>query len=136
MYTSLVRSKIHYLSFLYSKAADCHLIKLDRIQYEAIRIITGNYKCTVIDNLEAEINLIPLALRRRQLALNYFGKNYRLSTHPVKISYDQFDRHEIKYDIRPWALPIIGRTKGLITENNIPIEKLEKIQMKDLFITV
>ena len=55
MYTSLVRSKIDYASFLYSKAADCHLIKLDRIQYEAIRIITGNYKCTVIDNLEAEV---------------------------------------------------------------------------------
>ena len=57
MYTSLVRSKIDYASFLYSKAADTHLIKLDRIQYEAIRIITGNYICTVTDNLEAEINL-------------------------------------------------------------------------------
>ena len=60
MYIALVRSKIDYASFLYSKAADCHLIKLDRIQYQGIRIVTGNFKNSEIDNLEAEVNLMPL----------------------------------------------------------------------------
>ena len=74
MYTSLIRSKLDYASFLFSNAADCHLKKLDQIQYKAIRIITGNYQCTMLDNLEAEINLLPLALRRRQLTLNFLAK--------------------------------------------------------------
>ena len=74
MYTSLIRSKLDYASFLFSNAADCHLKKLDQIQYKAIRIITGNYQCTMLDNLEAETNLLPLALRRRQLTLNFLAK--------------------------------------------------------------
>ena len=133
MYTALVRSKMDYACFLFSHAAKCHLDKLNKIQYEAVRIITGNYKCTVIDNLEAEVHLLPLALRRRQLALHYFGKAYRIKDHPGKTLYENFHRHPF-YDLRPHALPIAGRTKGLIVEKDIPIQKLEQLQMQDNFI--
>ena len=124
MYIALVRSKMDYACFLYSNAAETHLEKLDRIQFEAIRIITGNFKTTMTDNLEAEINLIPLALRRKHLALNYFGKVYRLSSHPVKEQYDKFDRNDIIYQIRPsFTLPVTGRVKKLAEDGNIPIPK-------------
>ena len=96
MYTALVRSKMDYACFLFSHAAKCHLDKLNRIQYEAVQIITGNYKCTVIDYLEAEVHLLPLALRRRQLALRYFGKAYRVKGHPGKNLYEIFiDTHSM-----------------------------------------
>ena len=55
--------------------------------------------------------------------------------HPVKNEFDKFDRSELKYNLRPWSLPIVGRTKDLIINNNIPIQKLENIKMKDLFIS-
>ena len=90
----------------------------------------------MIDNLEAEINLVPLDLRRKQLALNYFGKIQRLSTHPVKECYDKFDRNSLIYEVRStFTLPVVGRAKNLSENANIPISKMEKIKMKDLFIT-
>ena len=83
LYTSLIRSKIDYSSFLYSTAASYLLIKLDRIQYDAIRIITGLLRSTLVAHLEAEAFLIPLKFRREQLMLNYFCKIIRITNHPV-----------------------------------------------------
>ena len=65
MYKSLIRSKIDYACFLYSNATEGHLVKLDRIQYAAIRLITGIYKPTFLENLEAEAHLMPLVFRRQ-----------------------------------------------------------------------
>ena len=104
MYTALIRSRLDYASFLYSNAAQCHLIKLDRIQYQAIRIITGNCKFTKIENLEAEFDVLPLSYRRKMLALHYFGKTCRMPNHPVKLIYDEFYRYQY-YDNRPHVLP-------------------------------
>ena len=44
LYTSLIRPKMDYGSFLFETAAKSNLIKLDRVQYEAIRIIAGLLK--------------------------------------------------------------------------------------------
>ena len=90
LYTALIRSKIEYASFIYSTAAPYLLRKLDRIQYRAIRIITGLLKNTNTLHLEAEINLIPLKFRRDQLMLNYFTKIIRITNHPVSILYREF----------------------------------------------
>ena len=133
MYISLVRSRIDYASFLYSTAYGGHLNKLDAIQYRAIRIITGNFRNCRVDCLEAEANLLPLALRRKQLALNYFGKTYRLHGHPVKELYEDFYRF-LQYDIRPYPLPIVGRVKDLVNNSHIPLNKLEQFSMSDIYI--
>ena len=91
MYIGLIRSVIDYACFLYSNAAEHeHLKKLDRVQYQAIRIITGNYRGTICDNLEAEVNLMPLRFRRQLLALRYFGKVSGMPRHPVKKLFDNF----------------------------------------------
>jgi hypothetical protein len=63
IYIALIRSKLDYASFLYSTAAPSHLIKLDRIQYAAIRLILGLLKCTTTCTLEAAVNLMPLEFR-------------------------------------------------------------------------
>ena len=46
LYTSLIRSKIHYGCQAYGSAAKSHLKKLDTIQATALRIATGAYKNT------------------------------------------------------------------------------------------
>ena len=135
MYVALVRSRIDYACFLYSNAANNHLVKLNRIQYEAIRIITGNHRFTILENLEAEANIMPLSLRRKLLALNYFGKVYRLPTHPVKILYEEFYHFQF-YDIRPHTLPIIGRARALANNLNLPLESIETINPVDLYTPV
>ena len=133
MFTSLVRSRIDYASFLYSTAWKGHLGKLDAVQYRAIRIITGNFRNCITDNLEAEANILPLALRRRQLALNYFGKTYRLHDHPVRDLYIDFYRY-IQYDIRPYPLPVVGRVKELVSNSGLPFSKLEEFTMSDIYV--
>ena len=135
MYVALVRSRIDYACFLYSNAANDHLVKLNRIQYKAIRIITGNHRFTILENLEAEANIMPLSLRRKLLALNYFGKVYRLPTHPVKILYEEFYHFQF-YDIRPHTLPIIGRARALANNLNLPLESIETINPVDLYTPV
>ena len=132
MYISLIRSKLDYASFLYSNAAHEHLQKLDRIQYAAIRLITGNHRFTVLENLEAEAHLMPLALRRKLLALNYFGKVSRLPDHPVTLLYNDFYHYQF-YDVRPHTLPIVGRVKALAGNLNLPIASLENIDLADLY---
>ena len=134
LYTGLIRSKIDYACFLYSNAAKTHLDKLDVIQNEANRIILGIFRCTMIDNLDAETNLLPLTFRRKQLALNYFGKAYRIYEHPTKILYDDFHSHP-HYATRPYALPVVGRVKALVNNGKIPFDKLEKLQLNNLYTT-
>ena len=133
MYKALVRSRIDYAYFLYSHAAHSHLLKLDRVQYEAIRIIIGNMRCTPLGNLEAEAHILPLDLRRRQMALNYFGKAYRIQGHPVRELYVGYHNYEF-YNHRPHNLPVVGRVRNTVIESNIPISRLEKFNMSDLYI--
>ncbi|CAL4142281.1 unnamed protein product, partial [Meganyctiphanes norvegica] len=131
LYTSLIRSKIDYGSFLYATAADCHLIKVNRIQYAAIRIITGLMRCTPVGNLEAEANILPLHLRRDQLMLQYFGRVLRLENHPVTHLFNNFYNFAF-YSSRPYALPVVGRAKELLTSSNMPLDNLEQIPLADL----
>ena len=83
VFIALVRSKMEYACMLFSNAAPTHLLKLDRVQYAGIRLLSGNYLSTVTDNLEAEAHLMPLAFRRELLALRYFGRVRRVPRHPV-----------------------------------------------------
>ena len=134
LYLSLIRSKIDYASFLYSTAAASHLIKLDRLQNRAIRIITGNMRCTSVYTLEVESGIIPLYYRRQQLALQYFGKVCRISDHIVTHLYHDFYNYDF-YNHRPYALPVVGRCKKLVESFDLPINRLEKFKLRDLHTT-
>ena len=132
MYIGLVRSVIDYACFLYSNAGNKQIKMIDRLQYRGIRMITGNYKGTICDNLEAEVNLMPLRFRRQLLALRYFSKISRMPRHPVKILYDNFYRFQF-YDLRPWDLPVIGRARCLAENLNIPINTIETFKNEELY---
>ena len=90
---------------------------------------------TDLDNLEAEVHLMPLHLRRKLLALNYFGKVYRLPSHPVKVSFENFHHFQF-YDIRPHALPVVGRVHDLARNLNLPMDSIEKINSIDLYLPI
>ena len=131
LYMSLIRSKIDYGSFLYSTASQTNLLRLDRIQYAAIRIITGNMRSTLTSALEVEAHIMPLRHRRQLLALQYFGKKYRITDHIIRGLYDDFYPFGYYRD-RPYPLPVVGRCQDLIAEASLPIAELEQFSIKDL----
>ena len=90
IYRSLILPKLDYGSFLYSTAALTYLKMLDRIQYGAIRIILGALKCTKVDCLEAEANIIPLVYRRTELLIRYIIRTLSISLHPFSELYKSY----------------------------------------------
>ena len=80
LYTSLIRSKIHYGCQAYGSAAKSHLKKLDTIQATALRIATGAYKGTQTFSLEVECNILPLQKRKDEMALKYWARSASLGS--------------------------------------------------------
>ena len=135
LYFSLIRSKIDYASFLYSTAAHTHLLKLDRLQYRAIRVITGNMRCTPVYTLEVESGVLPLAYRRKQLALQYFGKTCRIKDHLIGRLYQDY-YHYAFFDVRPYAPPVVGRCKRLVASLGLPFANLESFLLENYILAM
>ena len=117
LYTSLILSKLDYASFIYRNAAPSNLIKLNRIQYAGARIILGALKCTPTHLLEAEADLMPLALRRDQMLLQYSTRVSTIPQHPVtKLIQSYFPIQE--YVTTRYTLSAIGHLHDL--KQNLP----------------
>ena len=89
-YKSLIQSRINYASFLFDTAAECHLKKLDRIQFEGIRIAIGALKCTRTDYLEVEANILPLKFQRKLIGLQYIGRSITIQNHIIRDLYSEY----------------------------------------------
>ncbi|XP_024859831.1 uncharacterized protein LOC108230932 [Kryptolebias marmoratus] len=72
VYIGLIRSVFDYGSILYNSASNSLLTKIDKIQYQALRLCCGAMKTTPVSALQVEMGEMPLELRREQLALNYW----------------------------------------------------------------
>ena len=72
---------------------------LDRIQCEAVRVITGNLDCTPRYTLEPELNILPHRHQRNYGGLKYIGRICRLQNHPTKNDYENFYHYQF-YDER------------------------------------
>uniref|UniRef100_A0A2A4JIU8 Reverse transcriptase domain-containing protein n=1 Tax=Heliothis virescens TaxID=7102 RepID=A0A2A4JIU8_HELVI len=75
LYISIIRSRIDYASFLYDNSCNSKLIKLDRIQNQALRVIGGFIRSTPIHVMESELCLPPLYIRRKYLASKFILKS-------------------------------------------------------------
>ncbi|KAI2646647.1 RNA-directed DNA polymerase from mobile element jockey [Labeo rohita] len=85
VYIAMIRSVLDYGSMAYGLAAKCHLVKLDRIQAQALRICCGAYITTPIASLQVEANEMPLDIRRQQLMAVYWSNlKSQDAVHPTK----------------------------------------------------
>jgi ribonuclease HI len=129
IYISLIRPKLDYSSFLYSTAAPSHLIKLDRIQYAALRIILGVLRCTPTCLLEAEANIMPLTIRRNVLLTRYTSRILSIKHHPLHtlaLSYSPvfFPSNA------PHLLPVTGRMHNEFLSLNFSLTETSVIPIE------
>ena len=80
-YMAIVRSKLDYGCFIYGTACGSSINKLETINNEAARIITGAFRSSPINSVLAESQLVPLNVCRNQLLLNYIAKLITLPKH-------------------------------------------------------
>ncbi|XP_067676368.1 uncharacterized protein [Haliotis asinina] len=74
LYKSLIRSKIDYGCEAYHSASQSALSRLENIQYQALKLVTGAATCTSHQALLVETGELPLHLRREKLTLNYWSR--------------------------------------------------------------
>ncbi|XP_008483690.1 uncharacterized protein LOC103520381 [Diaphorina citri] len=74
LYKTYVRPIIEYGAPIYNSAPKAILNKLDPIQNTAIRIATGAFKSSRIENLLVDAGEPPLHIRREYLSNNYMSK--------------------------------------------------------------
>lgn len=64
IYKGLIRPVLDYGAIIYQDSPQSELIKVDRIQYAALRTALGAFRSTHVLSLEAEANIMPLKERR------------------------------------------------------------------------
>uniref|UniRef100_A0A1Y1L6Q7 Reverse transcriptase zinc-binding domain-containing protein n=1 Tax=Photinus pyralis TaxID=7054 RepID=A0A1Y1L6Q7_PHOPY len=82
VYKALILSRIDYGCYSYSSCNSTLLSKLDKIQNLAIRYSLGAFPTSPVCALNVEANILPLALRRKQLIVNYYLKVHQNDKHP------------------------------------------------------
>jgi ribonuclease HI len=93
MYNSLIRSQLDYCGFLMSPLSKTNCKKMDRVQYEALRIVLGAMKSSPVEALQVEAAEPPLDIRRQYLADKFFIRSCILSDNLI------IDKIRYLYDI-------------------------------------
>ena len=71
IYRALIRAVIDYGAIAYDTATEAQKRRLDKIQYQALRIATGAMTSTSLVALQVETGETPLQLRRLELQIKY-----------------------------------------------------------------
>jgi len=74
LYRVLIRSKLDYGSAVYSSARKSYLQMLEPIQNDGLRLCLGAFRTSPVSSLHVKANEMPLELRRRKLAAQYYLK--------------------------------------------------------------
>jgi len=131
-YNSIIIPKLDYASFLYSDAAPTHLLRLDRIQYAASRIILGALRCTPVSRLEAEADLMPLRHRRMELLSKYACRILTIPRHPIQ---EQITKHREIYNLLPnkdqLRLPFSSKISRELKDINISPNEIKQIPLRN-----
>lgn len=100
LYKGLIRPVLDYCCFLYNEGTQADLLKIDRIQYMAIRLSIGAMCSTHVKSLEVEACIIPLIIRRSFIAEKFILKTMavgsnnvlRLALNGLLSGYEYYDR--------------------------------------------
>ena len=84
VYTGSVPPALEYGMAASCTSADSHFDRLNRVQNQATRLITGGMKSTPIQALEEATGIQPLADRRDIKVLTQSAKFKRMPDHPMK----------------------------------------------------
>ena len=69
-----MHSRIDYCSFIYQSASKVNLKRLDVLQNQCLRIVTGARQTTPIMSLKVEAGVPPLEIRSAFLGIKYYNK--------------------------------------------------------------
>ncbi|CAI6367506.1 unnamed protein product [Macrosiphum euphorbiae] len=90
VYKTLIRAKIEYGAIIYGSAKTTNLEKLETIQNNNLRLITGAFKSSPIKSLLCITGEISLEKRRKLLELQYA---FKIASHPNNPTYNSiFDK--------------------------------------------
>ena len=123
LYKSIILSKLDYGSFIYGSAPKSYIKMLDPIQNEGLRLCLGAYKTSPAESLGVEAGILPLELRREQLALQYVLK---LKSNPSNPAYQCIFQPELsEFASKPKTIPTLNlRLQEALDEVNINFDKI------------
>ncbi|KAI5721121.1 hypothetical protein M8J77_016331 [Diaphorina citri] len=93
LYKCYVRPIIEYGAPIYGSASDKQLSRLEPIQNMALRISTGAFKSSRIENLQVDAGEPPLNFRRYYLSGNYVAKVIYNINNPMRDIIMNISRH-------------------------------------------
>ncbi|XP_055939430.1 uncharacterized protein LOC129969047 [Argiope bruennichi] len=83
IYQAVILSRIDYGCMVYGSARPSVLRKLDTIHHSALRICSGAFRTSPVESLYAICSQLPLNLRRKKIAAQYYFRILSAPKHPV-----------------------------------------------------
>ena len=96
IYLGTVRPNLEYGSTAWMSSAKTSQQRLDKVQNQALRLITGAMKSTPIKAMEEVTTIPPLAKRRESKALVQASKYQFLPDHPMKTKLEGLTKNRLK----------------------------------------
>ncbi|XP_041374190.1 uncharacterized protein LOC121387231 [Gigantopelta aegis] len=96
VYQGTVRPHLEYGSSAWSTTAETNQQALDKVQNQALRIITGSMKSTPIKDMEKTAAIQPLGERRDAKIMIQAEKFRYLPNHPMKQRMDGLTKNRLK----------------------------------------
>lgn len=127
IFKGLVRSYLEWGAIFFMGAAKYLVDKLDRIQYSALRTITGCMSSTPIYFLLVETGEVPLRVRRTYLATRFVIRNSSWSQNPLYAIYAA-----IKYAISANMHQLVILSDSLVAINQISNRSILNIKDSEI----
>jgi ribonuclease HI len=104
LYKGLIRSVLEYGCVAFDRAADTHILKLDRIQYRCLRICLGLMQSTHVQTVEILAKVEPLRLRFSMLNQRFLTTAFSSPSHPLKAKLDTLQSLQSPKIIREYSI--------------------------------
>ena len=126
VYHGNIRPSLEFGSGAYMSAATSQLNNLEKVQNQALRVITGAMRSTPIEKMQKITGIQPLRKRMESKALMMFTKAKALKDHPMHERTKQRGQGRLK------RTSFMGQAKALQEKfkENLP-EEVEEIKLKD-----
>ena len=126
VYHGNIRPSLEFGSGAFMTAANSHLDNLEKVQNQALRVITGAMRSTPIEKMQKITGIPPLKRRFESKALTLYTKAEALKDHPLH------DRTKQRGRGRLGRESFIGQAKALKEKfkEDLPID-IEAIQIAD-----